>query len=176
MVIKQSIKRVDVRGSQLLRTIPNSCSWKGINIKLHLFSSDGEAPASLHKVQVIETFLRMLKYLNPNLYWYSWWCYNICTYRENRERRIGIDRVKDAVEKCLQQVAESWQKLTIEHQQIFSWTWSKPWLRTPRKDERNRAWKKRPFVSGTRCNPWPSGSHAGSCRRGDQKFLSFAKV
>ena len=24
--------------------------------------------------------------------------------RENRERRIGIDRVKDAVEKCLMQV------------------------------------------------------------------------
>ena len=41
--------------------------------------------------------------------------YFLYTHRENRERRIGIDRVKDAVEKCLQQVEESCQKLTKEH-------------------------------------------------------------
>ena len=43
--------------------------------------------------------------------------------RENRERRIGIDRVKDAVEKCLMQVFAHWSiSYAFLDQQILSLT------------------------------------------------------
>ena len=92
------------------------CSWVTVtkdNIKELLqsyifFSSDGEATASLHKVQVIKISVLDVEIFELNLIRYSWLFHNfiLSLHRENRERRIGIDRVKDAVEKCLQQVAE----------------------------------------------------------------------
>ena len=39
----------------------------------------------------------------------------ILFFRENRERRIGIDRVKDSVEKSLQQEHDS----ILQHQDIM---------------------------------------------------------
>ena len=140
------------------------CSWVTVtkdNIKELLqsyifFSSDGEATASLHKVQVIKISVLDVEIFELNLIRYSWLFHNfiLSLHRENRERRIGIDRVKDAVEKCLQQVAESFffffcrvlqiidLRAPCDSWQIFSWTWSKPWLKPPRNDERNHAWKK----------------------------------
>ena len=151
---------------------------------ISFFSSDGEAPASLHKVQVIETFLRMLKYLNPNWYCYSWWYYNICTQREPRKK----NRHRSSQRRRGKMSPTGGRELTkIDHRtptnifldmkQTMIKNASKRWKKSGVK-------KQQPFVSGTRCNPWPSGSHAGSCRRGDQKVLQrlnrkslgFAKV
>ena len=147
MVIKQSIKRVDVLGSQKDNT-------KELLLKRHKdkvtsvffrrrgpceFTQSASNRNLLEDIQIFEPKLILVQLV---ILWYS--------HRENRERRIGIDRVKDAVEKCLQQVAESWrvprltffqkqvrqgtrlvwelpeidQRAPCDSKQIFSWTWS----------------------------------------------------
>ena len=52
---------------------------------------------------VINYFHMDLEYSIFNI-WQRTSMLTLSVIRENRERRIGIDRVKDAVEKCLMQV------------------------------------------------------------------------